>query len=118
MVEVDADCEHRDGVTLVRARVRNTRRTAQRVILASQVTPVWPPRRGPLGSPAWDDDTWTGTVGPDRVRGVGFASPAEPSGEAPVELVGAEPAEDDRQDPLAVLASLEASEPPADARDA
>lgn len=117
MVELTVDCERRAGVTLVRARVTNTRRTPQRVTVESRLSgPVWPPRRGPVSAPEWDGDTWEGVVRPGRTRGVGFASPAAPEG-TPVELVATARADGADPDPLAVLASLDGWAPPTDAVD-
>lgn len=116
MIHLDADCQRRDGVTFVRARVTNDRGTAQEVHLRSTLDgPTWAPDSDPIASTAWTDGTWSRVLSPGRTRGLGFATPAEP-GEDPLEIVSVRRASEpeDPSDAETVLSDLEASAPPTD----
>ncbi|APX97349.1 DUF7857 domain-containing protein [Natronorubrum daqingense] len=115
MVTLDYDVTRRDGVTFVTALVRNTQTTPQTVRLESRLEgPVWPPRRDGVTAPEWDGKTWNGTIKPGRTRGIGFASPAQPT-EPPLELSDQNRSSDDeRETPTETLAELEGWAPPAD----
>lgn len=90
MVELDTSVERTDGVTFVRATVKNTRGTAQRVRVESRLDgPTWPPRRDGFTAPEWDGDCWEKGMLPGRSHGLGFASPAEPV-DPPLEVVTVE----------------------------
>lgn len=117
MIELDADCERRSGVTYVRARLTNGRGTPQEVRLRPTLDgPVWAPVSGPVVSPEWNDGTWSGVLAPGETRGVGFATPAEPVDD-PLEVAAVDRASetDDGSDADRVLTELEASAPPTDA---
>lgn len=114
MVEIDATTDRRGDVTFVTAAITNTQSTAQRVRLRSTLSgPTWPPRRGSVTVPEWDDDAWEATVPPGTCVGVGFATPAEPS-ESPIELVSVDRAtdDDDLSDSRDVLTMLDDWTPP------
>ncbi|TYT63219.1 DUF7857 domain-containing protein [Natrialba swarupiae] len=108
MVELETETDRRDGVTLVRGLVTNTRTTRQLIRLSSRLDgPTWPPRRDGARPAEWTDGCWEGVVEPGRRRGFGFATPTEPTAE-PVKLVTARrPDDGERQVPEAVLAGLE-----------
>ena len=119
-VELESDCDRQDGVTYVRATIENTRRTPQIVRLESKIEgPVWAPGRGLVGSPRWDGQVWEGTINPGRIRGMGFASPAEPPAVPaldPVELIDTERVSpEEAPAPREVDASLEGWTPPSEA---
>lgn len=78
MVSVETESASLEGTTYVRAIVRNTRSTPQRVRLESTVPgPVWTPQcYGPVTA-NWEDRSWEGVVDPGRCRGVGFATPGD-----------------------------------------
>ncbi len=116
MVEVEATCDRRGDVTLVRGLVTNTRSTPQRIRLRSRLEgPVWTPDGTTIAVPAWDADegSWAATVRPGRTRGLGFASPAPPV-ETPIELVGARRTDDEPATSRTAVDDLEAWAPPSD----
>lgn len=116
MVEVDTTVERRCGVTFVAAKVRNTRSTPQRVRVASTLDgPVWPPNDAESQSPEWVDGTWQSTILPGQTRGMGFASPAEPT-ESPASIVSVSRATGETTDESDedVLAELDDWSPPSD----
>lgn len=113
MIELDADCTRRGGITCVRATVRNTRTTPQRVELESTLGgPVWPPEARPLTVPEWTGSTWVGVVPAGRTRGVGFATTAEPAAD-PVAIAGVERAGGRSPRGDHALVELDAASPPA-----
>lgn len=117
MVTVDQGYDRREGVTYVRVTIENDRRTPQRVCLRSTLDgPVWAPGNDLVGAPEWEDGVWEGTIEPGHVRGIGFASPAEPPevpGLDPVETVSSERVSTEESvDPRTVIASLEGWTPP------
>jgi len=116
MVEVETDVERRNGVTFVRATVRNTRSTPQTVRLVNRLDgPTWQPRFGAVTAPEWQDDTWERTVKPGQTLGVGYASPADPS-DPPLEAVSVSREEGEQTESTReVLASLDDWSPPNDA---
>ncbi|WP_424016386.1 hypothetical protein ACOZ4N_10775 [Halorientalis pallida] len=110
----DTDVRRRAGVTFVSATVANDRSTPQVVRLRSRIDgPVWSPGLGDRTAPEWSDDVWEATIQPDRRRGIGFASPAEPV-ETPLEVVSVTRAEGGRAGTEEVLADLAAWSPPSD----
>lgn len=112
MIELDADCTRRGGVTCVRVSVRNERSTPQRVELESALDgPVWAPHSGPLSVSEWSDSGWAGVVPAGRTRGVGFATSAPPAEEL-VEIVSVERADERWRDGDHVIDELEAPSPP------
>lgn len=91
MVEVNADCERDEDVTLVSATVTNTRSIPQAVRLASTLSgPVWPPEQDGTLVAGWDGDTWEATLRPGQSIGLGFATSAEPVDD-PIEVVDTSP---------------------------
>ncbi|SEH16980.1 hypothetical protein SAMN04487967_2899 [Natronorubrum sediminis] len=117
MVTLDYDVTRRDGVTFVTALVRNTQTTPQTVRLESRLEgPVWPPRRDGITTPEWDGKTWNGTIKPGRTRGIGFASPAQPT-EPPLERCDERRCRrsgNESATPAETLATLEGWAPPTD----
>jgi hypothetical protein len=112
MVSLDTTTERHGGVTLVRAVVTNDKATPQAVTLRQAVDgPSWSPRRDGTVVTEWDDETWTDVIGPGQSRGLGFATPTDPSG-SPLEIVSVERAEDDQTQTNEVIASLEEWVPP------
>ncbi|RKD97604.1 DUF7857 domain-containing protein [Halopiger aswanensis] len=109
MVTIDASSERSDGITRVQIVVANTRETPQRVRLRCRLEgPLWLPQRNGVPDPRWDGDCWSGTIRPNRRRGIGVASPAPPT-EPLVEVVSSERCEADAVGPSAdiTLAELE-----------
>jgi hypothetical protein len=112
MVSLDITTERHDGVTLVRAVVTNDKATPQAVTLRQAVDgPSWSPRRDGTVVTEWEDGRWTDVIQPGQSRGLGFATPVDPSG-SPLEIVSAERAEDDQTQTKDVIASLEEWAPP------
>ncbi|MBZ6493611.1 hypothetical protein [Natrinema longum] len=112
MVTLETNSERTNGITMVRVTVTNTRSTPQTVRLQLLLDgPVWPPRHDGLVDPHWnDDDRWEATVRPGRCRGIGFASPAEPT-DPLVEVVSSERHEGEKTRPAAVLGELDRWQP-------
>ncbi|WP_135667326.1 DUF7857 domain-containing protein [Halorhabdus rudnickae] len=112
MIRLDVDWTRQRGVTRVRATVTNDRSTPQRVEIGSTLDgPVWAPRSGPLAVTEWSGSRWNGVVPTESTRGVGFATPAEPS-EEPVEIVSEERADEWTDEEDSILEELERSSPP------
>ncbi|MHB9287328.1 hypothetical protein ACKVMT_09860 [Halobacteriales archaeon Cl-PHB] len=76
MARLDCDCERTAGVTLVALTLTSDATEEVRVDVAHD-GPVWPPRRQGVPEAGWDEDGWTGTVGPDDPVVLGYATPAE-----------------------------------------
>lgn len=114
MVELRTKTRREDGVTFVAVVVTNSRRTAQRIRLESQLDgPMWPPTEGRRPLPAWDGDRWEARLPAGSSRGIGFASPAPPA-DPPMELVDIERADSEEETHDEVIASLDEWTPPAD----
>lgn len=112
MVEMSSSTKRQNGVTLVRATVRNTKTTTQRVSARSRVDgPTWLPEHNGVPSPEWTKETWTAVLDPGEVRGFGFATPAEPT-DTPVEIVSVSRSEETEPDNEDIIASLEDWSPP------
>lgn len=113
MIDLETSCRRDGAITRVRVTVHNGRTTPQRVELESTLDgPVWAPESGPIPTPEWDGDTWTGVVGPGTSRGLGFATPAEPV-EEPLRIVSVERATEDPADGDRVILDLDEAAPPA-----
>lgn len=113
----ECDTVRRNGVTFVRATVRNDRATPQVVELENRLDgPVWPPRLGDQTAPEWTDETWKARVEPGQSLGVGYATPAPPlPDEDPVAVVSRRRASTaEESGPEEVLASLDDWAPPSD----
>lgn len=117
MARLDCDCERRDGVSLVELYLTSDATEDVRVEIAHD-GPVWPPRRQGVPESGWDDDVWTGTVGPDDPVVLGYATPAE-VGDDPARVADAEPstADADSTDPTPreLVRTLGDARPPRDA---
>lgn len=114
MVELRSKTRREDGVTFVSVVVTNSRRTAQRIRLESQLDgPTWPPHDGRRPLPAWDGDCWEARIRAGESRGIGFASPAQPA-DPPIELVEIERADGNRETHDEVIAALDEWTPPTD----
>lgn len=113
MVELDTDIERVDGLTFVRATVHNTRGTDQIIRVKSRLDgPVWPPRVGDVPKPEWQGDSWISHVPSGRIRGFGFATPADPV-DPPVAIADAERAPSEEYETIdQVIADLDGWSPP------
>lgn len=116
MVELDVRTERRDCVTFVAATVHNDASVPRELSLRTDLRPVWPPRRQGVPAAGWDGDRVALTVPAGRSRGVGFATPAEPT-EPVLTVEESEPAGRARRDPEPddVVRTLGDPTPPADA---
>lgn len=112
MVSLDTTTERHGDITLVRAVVTNDTATPQDVTIRQAVDgEAWSPRRDGAVVTEWDGGTWTDSIEPGQSRGLGFATPADPSG-SPLEIVSVERAEDEGTQSTEVIASLEDWSPP------
>jgi len=116
MVRVETSTDRRAGVTFVTASVTNTRSTPQTVRMRANVDgPMWEPQSGSGRSPEWGEQTWETTILPGQTRGMGYATPVEPT-DSMLKLVSVTRQEDGgRATPKAdVLAELDEWSPPSD----
>jgi hypothetical protein len=82
MVTTDWHQTTSGDVTLVQVAVRSDSPRAVRVE-NSLPGPVWPPRSRGRAETGWDEDGYSGTVGPEGPLVLGYATPADP-GDPPV----------------------------------
>lgn len=97
-MELSWTTDHRDGVTLVACRLRNTGQIARRVRVENELDgPVLPPRSHGEPLPGWDADGVTLRIEPDEAAALGYAVPA-PDAAPPATIASDEPArEEDRE---------------------
>ncbi|WP_430504188.1 hypothetical protein [Haloparvum sp. PAK95] len=94
-MELSWTTDHRDGVTLVACRLRNSGRIARRVRVANELDgPVLPPRSHGEPLPGWDADGVTLRIEPDETVALGYAVPA-PDAEPPAAITSDEPAREE-----------------------
>ncbi|MGZ0747383.1 DUF7857 domain-containing protein [Haloparvum sp. AD34] len=94
-MELSWTTDHRDGVTFVACRLRNSGRIARRVRMANELDgPVLPPRSHGEPLPGWDADGVTVRIEPDETVALGYAVPA-PDAEPPAAITSDEPAREE-----------------------
>lgn len=118
MVSLICGVDHRDGVTLVTARLEGTG-VAQRVRLVNRLDgPVWPPHRHGVPEAGWEGNRFETVVPADEAVAVGYASPAPPT-DSPLAIaereVVDENAREDSVSPADALRDLGDPAPPRDA---
>lgn len=118
MVSLTCATDHRDGVTLVTARLEGSG-VVQRVRLANRLDgPVWPPRRQGIPEAGWDEGCFETVVPADGTAAVGYASPA-PAIDSPLAVVDREVVDVDTEEgsvtPADALRDLGDPSPPRDA---
>lgn len=116
MVRVETATDRRAGVTFVTAQITNTRSTPQTVRMRASVDgPMWQPRSAGGTSPEWGEEAWEATILPGQTRGLGFATPVEPT-DSMTKLVSVTRQEgvDTATREEAVLAELDDWSPPSD----
>lgn len=114
MVNITTDIKRRQGVTLVRATVTNTKSTTQTVTVESQVDgETWLPKRNGTVVPQWTDETWSAVLQPGESRGLGFVTPGDPT-DTPVDIVSVSRSEPADMGNEQIIASLEEWSPPTD----
>lgn len=112
MVDITTSTKRQNGVTLVHATVTNTRATTQTVSVRSQVDgPTWLPRHDGIPASEWTDETWTAVLKPGETRGLGFATPAEPT-DSPAEIVSVSRSQENERNNEDIISSLEDWSPP------
>lgn len=90
MVSLTWTVRRAGDVTLVELGLSNDRRR-RRVRVESRLRPVWPPRTNGVPEPGWDETGVELVLAPGARRGLGYATPQAPDGEAPpASVVGAE----------------------------
>ena len=115
MARLDCRTHRLADSTLVECHVRSDRR--ERVTVEpTHDAPCWPPRRQGVPAAGWTAEGWTGTVGPESPRALGYATPAAPD-DPPARIAASEPARDDPEpaSPRDVLRALGDPRPPRDA---
>lgn len=94
-MELSWTTDHRDGVTLVACRLRNSGQIARRVRVENELDgPVLPPRSHGKPLPGWDADGVTLRIEPDETAALGYAVPA-PDAEPPAIIASDEPAREE-----------------------